>query len=79
MLSDATVVLASARDADDEVYTMGEAARLKGVSYHTVSRAVRRGVLQAQRIGKMVFITKANQNRSRRENLQARQDRIERP
>jgi excisionase family DNA binding protein len=38
---------------------MGEAARLKGVSYHTVSRAVRRGVLPAKRIGKMVFITKA--------------------
>jgi excisionase family DNA binding protein len=36
---------------------MGEAARLKGVSYHTVSRAVRRGVLPAQRIGKMVFVT----------------------
>jgi excisionase family DNA binding protein len=45
------------RGADDDVYTMGEAARLKGVSYHTVSRAVRRGVLPAQRIGKMVFIT----------------------
>ena len=26
-----------------DVYTMAEAARLKGVSYHTVSRAVRRG------------------------------------
>lgn len=60
MLSDATVVLAPARGADDDVYTMGEAARLKGVSYHTVSRAVRRGVLPAQRIGKMVFITKAD-------------------
>jgi excisionase family DNA binding protein len=60
VLSDATVVHAPARGADEEVYTMGEAARLKGVSYHTVSRAVRRGVLQAQRIGKMVFITKAN-------------------
>src|SRR5262245_10019984 len=38
---------------------MGEAARLKGVSYHTVSRAVRRGGLPGKRIGKMVFITKA--------------------
>ncbi len=28
-----------------DVYTMAEAARLKGVSYHTVSRAVRRGKL----------------------------------
>jgi excisionase family DNA binding protein len=36
---------------------MAEAARLKGVSYHTVSRAVRRGTLPAQRIGKMAFIT----------------------
>ncbi|MEA2530255.1 MAG: Helix-turn-helix domain [Thermomicrobiales bacterium] len=60
MLSDATGMLAPARGADDNVYTMGEAARLKGVSYHTVSRAVRRGVLPAQRIGKMVFITKAD-------------------
>ncbi len=58
-MSDATGVLAPTRGADDDVYTMGEAARLKGVSYHTVSRAVRRGVLPAQRIGKMVFITKA--------------------
>lgn len=60
MLSDATGAVPPARGADDEVYTMGEAARLKGVSYHTVSRAVRRGVLPAQRIGKMVFITKTN-------------------
>ena len=59
MSSDATGVHAPARGTDDDVYTMGEAARLKGVSYHTVSRAVRRGVLPAQRIGKMVFITMA--------------------
>jgi excisionase family DNA binding protein len=39
-----------------DIYTMSEAARLKGVSYHTVSRAVRRGTLPAQRIGKMAFI-----------------------
>jgi len=39
-----------------DIYTMAEAARLKGVSYHTVSRAVRRGTLPAQRIGKMAFI-----------------------
>lgn len=43
-----------------ESYTMAEAARLKGVSYHTVSRAVRRGTLPAQRIGKMAFITSAD-------------------
>lgn len=43
-----------------ETYTMAEAARLKGVSYHTVSRAVRRGTLPAQRIGKMAFITSSD-------------------
>jgi excisionase family DNA binding protein len=41
----------------DDVYTMAEAARLKGVSYHTVSRAVRRGTLPAQRLGRMALIT----------------------
>jgi hypothetical protein len=35
---------------------MREAARLKGVSYHTVSRAVRRGALPHRRLGKMVFV-----------------------
>lgn len=39
-----------------DVYTMAEAARLKGVSYHTVSRAVRRGKLPAQRLGRMALI-----------------------
>lgn len=39
---------------------MAEAARLKGVSYHTVSRAVRRGKLPAQRLGKMAFISAAD-------------------
>ena len=43
-----------------ETYTMAEAARLKGVSYHTVSRAVRRGTIPAQRIGKMAFISAAD-------------------
>jgi len=38
------------------VYTMVEAARLKGVSYHTVSRAVRRGKLPVRRIGRMAMI-----------------------
>jgi hypothetical protein len=46
-LNDETDALAHARDTADDVYTMAEAARLKGVSYHTVSRAVRRGVLSA--------------------------------
>ena len=40
-----------------DVYTMSEAARLKGVSYHTVSRAVRRGKLPATRLGRMALIT----------------------
>jgi len=38
------------------VYTMREAARLKGVSYHTISRTVRTGKLVAQRIGRMAMI-----------------------
>lgn len=38
------------------LYTMAEAARLKGVSYHTVSRAVRRGKLTATRLGRMALI-----------------------
>lgn len=42
--------------ASPDVYTMAEAARLKGVSYHTVSRAVRRGKLPAQRLGRMALI-----------------------
>jgi excisionase family DNA binding protein len=44
----------------DDVYTMADAARLKGVSYHTVSRAVRRGTLPAQRLGRMALITAAD-------------------
>ncbi len=38
-------------------YTMSEAARIKGVSYHTVSRAVRSGRLSAQRLGRMALIS----------------------
>ncbi len=38
------------------VYTMTEAAALKGVSYHTVSRAVRRDTLPARRLGRMALI-----------------------
>ena len=41
-------------------YTMAEAARIKGVSYHTVSRAVRSGKLPAQRLGRMALITAAD-------------------
>ncbi len=39
-----------------ERYTMAEAARIKGVSYHTVSRAVRQGRLPVQRLGRMALI-----------------------
>lgn len=45
---------------DEQVYTLAEAARLKGVSYHTVSRAVRQGKLPHHRLGRMAFITAAN-------------------
>ena len=45
---------------DGHVYTMTEAARLKGVSYHTVSRAVRRGTLPARRLGRMAFVADAD-------------------
>jgi excisionase family DNA binding protein len=41
-------------------YTMAEAARIKGVSYHTVSRAVRSGKLPAQRLGRMALIAAAD-------------------
>ena len=37
-------------------YTMAEAAKLKGVSYHTVSRAVRAGRLPVRRLGRMALI-----------------------
>lgn len=43
-----------------DLYTMDEAARLKGVSYHTVSRAVRSGRLPAQRLGRMAMMTAAD-------------------
>lgn len=45
-----------ASPATGALYTMAEAARLKGVSYHTVSRAVRRGKLQVTRLGRMALI-----------------------
>lgn len=51
------VEVAEPTPASGDVYTMAEAARLKGVSYHTVSRAVRRGKLPAQRLGRMALIT----------------------
>lgn len=39
------------------LYTMDDAARVKGVSYHTVSRAVRTGRLPVQRLGRMALIS----------------------
>lgn len=39
-----------------DLLTMADAARIKGVSYHTVSRAVRRGRLPVQRLGRMALI-----------------------
>jgi len=41
---------------DAERYTMAEAATIKGVSYHTVSRAVRQGRLPVTRLGRMALI-----------------------
>ncbi len=46
--------------AASSVYTMREAARLKGVSYDTVSRRVRTGQLSARRIGQMAMIASAD-------------------
>ena len=45
---------------DARLYSMAEAARLKGVSYHTVSRAVRRGKLPARRLGGQALIAAAD-------------------
>ena len=42
--------------AEGELYTMAEAARVKGVSYHTVSRAVVAGRLPARRLGRQALI-----------------------
>ncbi len=40
----------------EAVYTLAQAARLKGVSYHTVSRAIRSGKLPHRRLGRMAFV-----------------------
>lgn len=44
-------------DSGADRVTMVEAARLKGVSYHTVSRAVRKGRLPVERLGRMALIS----------------------
>jgi excisionase family DNA binding protein len=41
----------------DTLYTVKQAAQGKGVNYHTVLRAVRRGTLPARRLGRQVLIT----------------------
>lgn len=41
-------------------YTMVEAAEYKGVSYHTVSRAVRRDKIPHGRIGRHVLIARTD-------------------
>ena len=45
---------------DGALYTMRAAARLKGVSYHTVSRAVHAGRLPARRLGRQALIAAAD-------------------
>jgi excisionase family DNA binding protein len=45
---------------DDALFTMRQAAQRKGVSYHTVSRAVRSGKLPSRRLGRMVLVTAAD-------------------
>ncbi len=40
-----------------EFFTMDEVARLKGVSYHTVSRAVRKGAIRSKRMGRMALVS----------------------
>ena len=45
---------------DGALSTMAQAARLKGVAYHTVSRAVRRGKLPARRLGRQCLIAAAD-------------------
>jgi excisionase family DNA binding protein len=45
---------------DGALYTMRQAAQWKGVSYHTVSRAVRLGILPHRRLGRQVLIAAAD-------------------
>lgn len=49
--------LLSRANAGNDRLTMADAAKLKGVSYHTVSRAVRRGRLPVVRLGRMALIS----------------------
>ncbi len=45
---------------DEAVYTMAEAARLKGASYHTISRAIRKGILPCTRMGRQALIRESD-------------------
>lgn len=46
-------------DAEHAMYTLTEAAQYKGCSYHTVSRAVRRGKLKPDaRVGRQYFVSR---------------------
>ncbi len=45
------------KNTPEAYYTMAEAAQAKGCSYHTVSRAVRRGKLSVTRIGRMALVS----------------------
>ncbi len=47
-------------EGDGTLYTLREAARRKGVSYETVSRAVRAGRLPVHRLGRHVLIGAAD-------------------
>ena len=55
MAADAVVA-----EPNGDIYTLEEAARLKGVSYHTASRAVRSGKLPHTRVGRMAFVNAAD-------------------
>ena len=56
VLADFTPSSPSTNARELPTYTMQEAARIKGVSYHTVSRAVRTQKLLATRLGRLVLI-----------------------
>ncbi len=45
---------------DEAVYTLAEAARFKGVSYHTASRAIRTGKLPSTRLGRQALIRESD-------------------
>lgn len=44
----------------DDFFTMADAAQVKGVSYHTVSRAARKGTIVTHRVGRAYLIARAD-------------------